>query len=338
MKRKNGVIIALIFITLIILIISFVIFGMSIIIKTESTIEEVSVIEENIVEVSQEELSEIEKKPIIIEYNEIDSTNIEKNTIQMNNVQNNITESNNIVSNNSTQNKVNNISGAKYYIKVNYRAQVVNVYEKDSNGNYTVPVKSMVCSTGDSTPTSGVYTIPARWTWLHLFGDVYGHYSTQIVGDILFHSVPYLRKGDNASLEYWEYDKLGTKASLGCVRLTTIDAKWIFDNCSNGTKVEFYSDSNPGPLGKPSAQKISNAEGELKNWDPTDPDTNNPWKKVNNNKAKNNTEQNNITNNTTSNKKNVTVQNNNIVNNTTKNNISNNNIVSNTIKNNTVKK
>ena len=42
--------------------------------------------------------------------------------------------------------------------------------------------------------------------------------------------------------------------------------------------VEFYSSSDPGPLGKPSAKKISNAEGELKNWDPTDPNPNNPWK------------------------------------------------------------
>ena len=28
--------------------------------------------------------------------------------------------------------------------------------------------------------------------------------------------------------------------------------------------VEFYSSSDPGPLGKPSAKKISNAEGNLK--------------------------------------------------------------------------
>ena len=50
-------------------------------------------------------------------------------------------------------------------------------------------------------------------------------------------------------------------------------------NCENGTKVEFYSSSNPGPLGKPTVKKISNAEGELKNWDPTDPDNDNPWNK-----------------------------------------------------------
>lgn len=167
-----------------------------------------------------------------------------------------------------------------FYIKVNCEAQVVTIYSQDEVGNYTKPVKAMICSTGTHTPTTGIYKIPARWEWLGLQGDVYGRYATQIKGNILFHSVPYLRKWDNASLEYWEYDKLGEFASAGCVRLTIADAKWIFDNCSNGTSVEFYESSDPGPLGKPIVQKISNAEEKLRNWDPTDPDETNPWKNL----------------------------------------------------------
>lgn len=180
---------------------------------------------------------------------------------------------------NKTEEKKNNTTKTKnkYYIKVNYGAQVVNIYTYDKNGEYTVPVKTFVCSTGRLTPTSGVYKIPAKIEWCLMIGDVYGHYCTQIVGDILFHSVPYLEKNTH-SLEYWEYDKLGTKASLGCIRLTTRDAKWIFDNVSYGTQVEFYSSSEPGPLGKPTAQKISDAPEELRGWDPTDPSSDNPWK------------------------------------------------------------
>lgn len=93
------------------------------------------------------------------------------------------------------------------------------------------------------------------WEWKGLFGDVFGQYATQITGNILFHSVPYTEKGNKASLEYWEYDKLGTPASMGCVRLTVKNAKWIYDNCMAGTPVTFYEDSNPGPLGKPTEQK-----------------------------------------------------------------------------------
>ena len=53
--------------------------------------------------------------------------------------------------------------------------------------------------------------------------------------------------------------------------------KWIFDNCETGTQVEFYSSEDPGPLGKPETQKISDYSEELKNWDPTDEKQENPW-------------------------------------------------------------
>ena len=168
----------------------------------------------------------------------------------------------------------------KYYIKVNNQANVVTIYTKDSNGNYTVPYKAMVCSIGTATPTGGVYTIPGktwdRWTWGQMEGGVWAQYYVRIKGSILFHSVPYTSR-DKSTLEYWEYDKLGTKASAGCIRLTVRDAKWIYDNCPAGTQVEFYYDSNPGPLGKPTAQKISNEES-VRGWDPTDPSSENPWK------------------------------------------------------------
>ncbi len=131
-----------------------------------------------------------------------------------------------------------------YYIKVNNQANVVTVYKKDSNGAYTVPVKTMICSIGTATPESGVYKISDKYTWRLLEGNVYGQYACRIVGSILFHSVPYKEK-NKSTLEWWEYDKLGTAASLGCVRLTVIDAKWIYDNCIPGTKVEFYSSSTP---------------------------------------------------------------------------------------------
>lgn len=175
------------------------------------------------------------------------------------------------------ENKVSSAAD-KYYIKVNYGAQVVNIYKRNSNGEYE-PYKAMLCSTGTYTPTGGVYRTLAKGNWWPLYGDVYGQYSTHIYDGILFHSVPYLRSGDKSSLEYWAYDQLGQRVSMGCVRLTTIDAKWIYDNCPVGTQVEFYSSSNPGPFGKPTAMKISNAPANIRGWDPTDPDSRNPWPK-----------------------------------------------------------
>lgn len=207
----------------------------------------------------------------------IDIQDIEQENTEGLQEQENQNATNKNIVNTGNANTNNTKNGMPYYIKVNYGAQVVTIYQKDSEGNYTIPIKAMVCSTGVATPKSGVYSIPARWEWLRLKGYVWGHYSTQITGNILFHSVPYLRKGDPASLEYWEYDKLGTYASAGCIRLTVKDAKWIYNNCARGTKVEFYSESNPGPLGKPAAKKISSYPEYLRNWDPTDTNNSNPW-------------------------------------------------------------
>jgi len=163
----------------------------------------------------------------------------------------------------------------EYYIKINVQANTVTIYRGPDSSNLK-PVKAMVCSTGYATPKSGKYTIKSRWSWLKLVGNVYGQYCTQIVGDILFHSVPYKKKSPDA-LKYEEFDKLGTKASAGCIRLTVEDAKWIYDNIKKGVTVEFYNSSNPGPLGKPTVMKISNNVN--RNWDPTDPNKNNPWHK-----------------------------------------------------------
>ena len=175
------------------------------------------------------------------------------------------------------------ISNMPYYIKINNSANVVTIYTKDDDGNYTIPVKAMICSTGDYTPPVPKYpnsrykVTGYRQRWNDLQGDVWGQYATQIVGNILFHSVPYLSDSED-TLEYWEYDKLGTSASMGCVRLKVEDARWIYYNIGAGTIVEFYESSDPGPLGKPSAPRISD-NVECRNWDPTDDNPNNPWNK-----------------------------------------------------------
>ena len=237
---------------------------------------------------------EIEEKS----YNDIINNSVSneiKNEVKevKNEVNENIISNENQNKKNNNENKQNNTSNdkkevqqsstkyptgkTKYYIKVNYGANAVTIYKKDENGYYSIPVKAMVCSCGTATPKSGVYKTSKGYEWGTLEGGTFGRYSTRIIGGILFHSVPYTSESED-SLEYWEYDKLGTTASLGCVRLSVADTKWIFDNCEVGTQVEFYTSSDPGPLGKPTAQKISD-NVECRNWDPTDTSSNSPWNK-----------------------------------------------------------
>lgn len=163
-----------------------------------------------------------------------------------------------------------------YYIKVNRRQNCITVYTSDENGEYTVPYKAMICSTGlyNATPR-GTFHLSTKYLWRELYGKVYGQYATRITGGVLFHSVPYYKKSKSA-LCTEKYNKLGQQASMGCVRLTVEDAKWIADNCPSGTTVEIYDNDDPGPLGKPEAAHID-TDSPNKGWDPTDPDVENPW-------------------------------------------------------------
>lgn len=172
-------------------------------------------------------------------------------------------------------------AGMPYYIEVNRQQNVVVVFSRDQNGNYSNIAKVFVASTGapgSETPL-GTFTISDRYEALYLVGNVWGHYTVRISGPFFFHSVPYFTKGaptwDN--LEYLEYNKLGSGASAGCVRLAAADAKWIYDNIGAGTTVKIYdSASLPPGVAKPAATRIDETDAR-RGWDPTDPDPNNPW-------------------------------------------------------------
>lgn len=166
-----------------------------------------------------------------------------------------------------------------YLIDVNLTQNVVTVYSMDANGAYTVPERAFVCSVGAGTP-SGSYQISDKYEWRALFGNVYGQYATRITGHILFHSVPYEKLYDKGSLEYWEYNQLGKSVSMGCIRLTVADAKWIYDNCPAGTTIRMTESDVPLPLQPPAPQKIDANDTVLRGWDPTDPDPQNPWNQI----------------------------------------------------------
>lgn len=162
-----------------------------------------------------------------------------------------------------------------YLLAVNRTTQTVTVYEKDDKGNYTVPKFSMICSTGTDTELGEFHTSD-QYEWRYLVGGVYGQYATRIDGPILFHSVPYFAQ-DKGKLESEEFNKLGTVASLGCVRLQIKDCKWIYDECPSGTPVVIFDgEKHMDPLGNPGFEPIDLASPNA-GWDPTDPDPANPW-------------------------------------------------------------
>ena len=169
-------------------------------------------------------------------------------------------------------------NGLPYCLKVNKKTNVVTVYKLDKQKYYTVPVKAMICSVGEKGNTpEGIFPLGDRAKWLPLEGRVYGQYAVGITESFLFHSVPYYSE-DKGDIEVDEYNKLGSSASAGCVRLLVKDAKWIYDNCKENTLVEIFESDYEGPLGKPAFTPIAE-KGKGDNWDPTDTDRDNPYMK-----------------------------------------------------------
>ena len=165
-----------------------------------------------------------------------------------------------------------------YKVTVNRRTNTVTVYTYDENGDYVVPVRAMICSCGEFTDENitpeGTYAVYFKKPWHPLFDDVYGQYVTGFSGPYLFHSVPYA-KASADTLKSEEFNKLGTNASQGCVRLMTADARWIYKNLKMDTVVEVIDKTaSSDPLGTP--EKITVTEA-IK-WDPTDPNKRNPYK------------------------------------------------------------
>lgn len=132
---------------------------------------------------------------------------------------------------------------AKYTLMVDRLNQIVRAYTYDENGQYTVLVREMICSTGTSKyPTPlGTTIMPqkrARWGYFPTW-DSHAQYLTRIDSANAFHSVLYY-DADETLLAEKSYEDLGSPASHGCVRLYVGDAKWIYDNCKAGTIITVY--------------------------------------------------------------------------------------------------
>lgn len=131
----------------------------------------------------------------------------------------------------------------KYTLMVDVTNQITRAYTYDENGQYTVLVREMICSTGTSKyPTPcGTTIMPkkrARWGYFPTWGS-HAQYLTRIDSANAFHSVLYTEP-DETTLSVKSFEALGTPASHGCVRLLVSDAKWIYDNCKEGTIITVY--------------------------------------------------------------------------------------------------
>ena len=139
------------------------------------------------------------------------------------------------------------------------------------------PVQVFACSTGKNGNTySGTFKTTNYYEWHLMNGNCYSRYAVRFNQHELMHSVPYYRHSPD-SLEYRQYNRLGSPASMGCCRLALADAKWIYENTVPGTIVNVVKDPNlVYQLTRPII-KIDEANTATRGWDPTDTDPRSPY-------------------------------------------------------------
>lgn len=136
------------------------------------------------------------------------------------------------------------VSEDTYCVEVDVTNQITTVYR---NSDRKI-VRQMICSTGIENYTPlGTFrmektrpdTDRTEWYYITKF-KCYVKFATRIQGSILFHSIPYAQK-DMQTIDHEALDQLGTKASHGCIRLLWEDARWIAENCPEGTTVKIFN-------------------------------------------------------------------------------------------------
>ncbi len=180
----------------------------------------------------------------------------------------------------------------KYMIEINRAACVLTVYMYNNDTKkYDIPVKACtICVGSDARTVAGAGSLNTS-TYFTPIGNysicsngtavryplkpmyepdgrtIYARWCTHIVGNVYFHAIA-VDVQSHTALSPSKFNRLGTPASAGCIRMTVADAKWLYDYMPTGTsvKIKVGSSSKPGPLGKPKTIKVSGI-----NYDPTDP-------------------------------------------------------------------
>lgn len=170
-----------------------------------------------------------------------------------------------------------------YGIIVNEYNNCVSVFTyRAGDSGYDIVVRSMVCSTGMEGKTPNIdRTVTSQAESVKLDDGNYYRYVTYVGDSFMFHSAPYSGESPD-SLIAEEYNKLGSAATTKNIRLSVTDAKWIYDNCKEGTRVKVVNSENTTlytPLGVPKTMKLTENSANLK-WDPTDTTKGNPYTKL----------------------------------------------------------
>jgi len=124
-----------------------------------------------------------------------------------------------------------------FKIEVDLSMQMVFVFYKDSL------IKEMICSGGTEEKPTPPGEFRTSDKGLDFWSDKYNmrvYYWIRFYNEYLFHSVPFDEEGNMIEEEY---EKLGSPASHGCIRLKLDDAEWLYEKLPSGVRVRVYQEN-----------------------------------------------------------------------------------------------
>lgn len=165
-----------------------------------------------------------------------------------------------------------------YYIEVNIYKNAVIVYQYSKDGKTKKPYKVFDCSIGEELEP-GKYKTSTVFSWLDI-NENWHRYNTKFGDGAWIQSAGYRDKYAH-TLDKKSYYAIGDKKSVGkCIMLYAKDAEWIYSKCKTGTVIKVIKGKKSDKL--PLTPENSVTPYKYCGWDPTDPDKNNPYQKMEN--------------------------------------------------------
>ncbi len=140
-------------------------------------------------------------------------------------------------------------SPVPYFVEVDVNNQLVKVFSRDEKSEFTNLERVFWCSTGTTSFPSevGIHVLTGRNARHALFptwGNATARWWTRITPEIAFHSILFSSSG---AVSMKSVNRLGNRASHGCIRLSMADAKWVYDNIGKGVEVWIHEDAALDP-------------------------------------------------------------------------------------------
>ena len=140
-----------------------------------------------------------------------------------------------------------------YYLYVEKGSYTLTIYKADDRGEYTEVVATYRIAHGGNKTPAGGFTLGERDRW-HDFPDGGTvQYATRYHERLYVHSPLYAR--DNAAQlwpRYYDGDHgIGGSNTGGCLRMVTEAARFIYENCAEGTTLEIVNGSPRGTTSDP---------------------------------------------------------------------------------------